>query len=93
MAKAKKEEGKKVRRPSALKRDLQAQRANLRNRAYKAKVNTVMRSLKEAVEKKETALIGTHINAVYSLMDKGVKTGIYKLNKASRVKARVSKFA
>ncbi len=93
MADPKKADSKKVKMPTALKRNLQSARLNLRNSAYKAKVNTAMRSLKDAISKKQAELIGTNLNTVYSLMDKGVKTGIYKLNKASRVKARITKLA
>jgi small subunit ribosomal protein S20 len=92
MAEEKKENGaKKVRqrRPSALKRDMQSQRRNLRNRSFKAKVNTAVRSLQETIAKKDSASAKAKLNDVYSLMDKGVKKGIFKTNKASRVKSRL----
>jgi small subunit ribosomal protein S20 len=93
MADPKKAEVKKVKQPTALKRDLQSQRLNIRNRAYKAKVNTAMRSLKESIEKKDQSTLKANLDAMYSLMDKGVKTGIYKANKAGRVKSRLTKLA
>lgn len=83
-------EEKKVKRPTALKRDAQSAERNLRNRSYKAKVSTATRALQEAVKQKNTSSIPEKLNTVFSLMDKGVKTGIFKLNKASRVKSKLS---
>ena|SRR5579871_3314911 len=77
------------RRPSALKRDLQSQNRNLKNRAFKAKVNTAVRSLQETASQKDSAAAKTKLNDIYSLMDKGVKKGIFKMNKANRVKSRL----
>lgn len=88
--KAKKGEGK-VKKPSALKRDLQNQKRRLRNRSYRAEVLTAVRSLnasltnKEPVEKAKEKL-----NAIYGLMDKGVKKGVFKANKAARTKSRLA---
>ena len=94
MAENKKGEKKaKTKLPSAQKRILQSERANLQNRSYRAKVASATRSLKESVEKKEGATVQTKLNTLFSLMDKGVKTGVYKANKASRVKSRFSTLA
>lgn len=87
------EEEKKVKLPTALKRNAQNIQRNAHNRSYKAKVSTAVRSLQECVKKKESAEIPTKLSTVFSLMDKGVKTGIFKLNKASRVKARLTNLA
>ncbi len=92
MAEEKKDNGKgkpKQRRPSALKRDLQGQKRNVRNRSFKAKVNTAVRSFHETVSQKDSANLKSKLDDVYSLMDKGVKKGIYKANKANRVKSRL----
>ena len=92
MAEEKKENGNgkaRQRRPSALKRDLQSQKRNLKNRAFKAKVNTAVRSFHETVSQKDSAATKSKLNDVYSLMDKGVKKGIFKSNKANRVKSRL----
>jgi small subunit ribosomal protein S20 len=92
MAEEKKENGEKKakqRRPTALKRDLQSQKRNLRNRSFKAEVNTAVRSLQESISKKDSSATKTQLNDVYSLMDKGVKKGIFKMNKANRVKSRL----
>lgn len=94
MAEEKKENGKaRQRRPSALKRDLQSQKRNLRNRAFKAKINTAVRSFHETISQKDSAAIKAKLNDVFSLMDKGVKKRIFKLNKANRVKSRLHALA
>ncbi|MES2122513.1 MAG: 30S ribosomal protein S20, partial [Chlamydiota bacterium] len=84
------EKSKKQRRPSALKRDLQGEERNLRNRSFKSKVGTAIRSLNESVSQKDKPAAKEKLNTVFSLMDKGVKKGVFKLNKAGRVKARLT---
>jgi len=96
MAEEKKENGEKKvkqRKPSALKRDLQSKKRNLNNRAFKAKVSTALRSLQETVSQKDSTATKSKLNEVYSLMDKGVKKGIFKMNKANRVKSRLHALA
>lgn len=78
-----KEAKKKVKRPTAQKRILQSEKKRLQNKAFRSKVNTAVRTLEKAPTKES-------LSAVYSLMDKGVKTGVYNQNKASRVKSRLS---
>jgi small subunit ribosomal protein S20 len=84
------EKKKKVKRPSALKRKLQSDKRRLANRSFKATVRTAIRGLKEAVLKKEGDSAQTKLQTVYSLMDKGVKKGIFKKNKADRTKSRLA---
>lgn len=81
---------KQVKRPSAEKRNIQSKKRNLCNRALKARVNSASRSLKEALAQKDAPLIQEKLNEVYSLMDKSVKKGVFKINKASRLKARLN---
>lgn len=88
-AQGKKEEAKQ-RRPSALKRDLQNERRRLRNRSYRAKVSTAIRSFEQSLAQKEaTDAVKSKLDLIFSLMDKGVKTGVYKVQKASRTKSRL----
>lgn len=84
----KEKETKKTKRPTALKRDIQNAKRRDINRQFKSKVRTAVRSLEEGIKAGEKSSIQEKLNAVYSLMDKGVKRGIYKKNKASRTKAR-----
>jgi len=90
MADEKEKKKAKEKRPTALKRDLQSEKRRLANRSYKAEVNTAIRILKESVSKKDQTASKAHLSAVFSLMDKGVKTGVFKLNKASRTKSRLA---
>lgn len=85
-----KKEGKQ-KRPSALKRDLQSEKSRLRNRSFRAKVQTAIRDFEQSITEKEPKeAVQSKLNAVFSLMDKGVKHGVYKTQKASRTKARLS---
>jgi small subunit ribosomal protein S20 len=86
---AEKEKKKKVKQDTAIKRNLQNIKKNLANRMFKSKVKTAIKSLEEAVTSKEDkSKCNEKLNVVYSLMDKGVKKNVYKLNKARRVKSR-----
>lgn len=88
MAEEKKD--KKVKRPTALKRDLQSEKRRLQNRAFKSRIKTAIRSFEEVVAQKNEQEAKAQLDSVYSLIDKAVKTGIYKLNKASRLKSKFS---
>lgn len=90
MAKAATKPEKKVKRPTALKRDMQNEKRHERNKAFKSQVKTAIRSLKETEGSKNEELLKEKLSTVYSLMDKGVKRGVFKPNKASRTKSRLS---
>lgn len=84
----------KVKRPTAKKRDLQSERRAVRNRAFKSAIRKKIRTLKEDVEnKKDKETLNATLNEVYSLLDKGVKQGIFKKNTASRSKSRLASAA
>lgn len=85
-----KEKKKNGRITSAQKRDKQSLKARLRNRSFKATVTTAIRSFEESVSKGDKTVMRERLDALYSLMDKGVKTGRYKLNKAARTKSRLA---
>lgn len=89
MAKDTKKEGK-LKRPSALKRDMQANRRNVRNRSFKARVRTAIRNLDASLEGSSQDQTQECLNLVHSLMDKGAQKGIFKDNKASRIKSRTT---
>lgn len=80
----------KEKRPTPLKRDLQNEKRRLRNKSFRSTVRTAVRQLDEAIPKGDQAAVKQQLDAVYSLMDKGVKRGVYKLNKASRTKSRLA---
>lgn len=85
-----KQEAKKTKRPTALKRDLQNEKRRLRNKVYKSRVRTAIRSFQDSVEKGDAAATTDKLNEVYSILDKCVKTGVFKLNKVSRTKSRLA---
>ena len=88
----KKEEKKaKTKTPTALKRVIQNEKRRLRNKSFKSKVKTAIRSFKESAVKKEEAAV-EKLNSVFSLMDKGMHKKIFKKNKSSRIKSRLSNF-
>ena len=79
------------RRPSALKRDLQSEKRRLRNRSYRAEVLTAIRGLETGISQKEApAALQQKLSSLFSLMDKGVKRGVFKVQKASRTKSRMA---
>ena len=73
--------------PTAKKRDIQNDKKRLRSRAFKARVRTALNAFEKAA--KEGGDAKAELNAVYSMMDKGVKRGVYKLNRASRTKSKM----
>ncbi len=90
MAEGKEKETKKDRIPSAVKRDLQNKRNRNRNRIVKAKVKTAMRSFEESLEKEGKEAAKIKLSALFSLLDKGVKTNRFTQNKANRTKTRLA---
>jgi len=81
----------KTKRPSAKKRNIQSEKNRLRNRSYRSSVLTAVRSFETSISQKESPEnVKTKLNEIYSLMDRGVKKGIYKPNKAARTKARLT---
>lgn len=87
---AKEADQKKVRRPKALKRDLQNQKRRLRNKTFKSRVKTTVRTFEDVLGKGDAEATQLKLDDVYSIMDKAVKKGIFKLNKASRLKSRLA---
>ena len=78
---------KKVKQPSAKKRDIQSKKRNLRNRSYKSRVRTAIRNFEEAISLENAP---SELSVAHSLIDKGVKKGIIQKNKAARMKSRLA---
>jgi len=78
----------KSKRPTAQKRDIQNAKKRLHNRVFKSRVKTAIRTFEKQVSEKETEAAKTQLNTVISLLDKGVKHNIFKLNKVGRLKAK-----
>lgn len=85
-----KKEAKKRKRPTAEKRNLQNIKRRTENRAQRSEMKTVIRRLEEALEAKASSEVKEKLSSVYSILDKNVKRGIIKKNKASRTKARLA---
>lgn len=80
-----------VGKPSALKRDQQNERKRLRNRAHRSSVLTAVRSLEGSLSNKDAPeAVKMKLSDIYSLMDKGVKKGVYTAQKAARTKSRIA---
>lgn len=91
MAEEKEKPTGKVKRPTAKKRDIQSERKRLHNKAFRSKVLSATRSFESSLKQGQADAMKQTLSTLFSLLDKGVKTGIYKINKASRDKARLSK--
>ena len=83
-------EAKKKKVPTAQKRILQNTKRRALNRSFKSSVRTAINAFEKALSAGEKEKMQSALNTVYGLMDKGVKKGIYKQNKAARVKSHVS---
>ncbi len=83
------EQKKKVKISTANKRCKQNSKKNLINKSFKSKAKTAIKHYNEAIKAKEDSkVIKEKLSEVCSLMDKGVKRGIYKPNKANRFKSK-----
>ena len=74
---------------SELKRVRQSRKANARNKAYKAKINTSVKKVLSAT-KKEDAL--KSLNSAVSLIDKVASKGIIHKNKAANKKSSLYRY-
>lgn len=80
----------KARRPSALKRDLQSDRRRVKNKTYRSTVNSAIKAFEQCLVKNDATAAKEKLSQVASLMDKGVKKGIFPKNKASRTKSNLA---
>lgn len=85
-----KEEKKKTKRPTAQKRDLRNNKLRMINKSFKSSTRTIVRAFEEALKTQDKERIQNALNGVFSVMDKGIKQGIYKPNKADRIKSRAA---
>lgn len=79
-----------VRRPKAIKRDIQNTKSRLRNRIVRSQVRTAIRHFEESLTKKDSSVIRQALDEAYSSLDKAVKKGVFTLNKGSRTKSRLA---
>jgi small subunit ribosomal protein S20 len=83
-------ETKKKKRPTAQKRMLQNEKRRQRNKTLKSQFKTSIRQFEESLKTGDQDKVNDRLKKAYSMADKTVKQGIYKLNKASRIKSRLS---
>jgi small subunit ribosomal protein S20 len=90
MANEKKEETKKVKRPTSQKREEQNTRKRLSNKAYRSKVKTALKGFLQSLKQADVKVRMACFSELASLVDKGVNKGIFTKNKANRVKQRLA---
>lgn len=83
-------DAKKKKCPTAQKRVKQSEKCRALNRSFKSSVRTAINAFERALSDGKKEGIQSALSKVYSLMDKGVKKGIYKENKAARTKSHIS---
>jgi small subunit ribosomal protein S20 len=75
---------------SALKRARQTETKTARNRANKSRLRGALRSLREAIAKRDKDGAQKAYRATVSVVDKGVQKGVIHKNTAGRYKARLN---
>ncbi len=87
---SKEKEVKKVKRPTAQKRQLQNDKRRVQNKADRSRFRNTVKAFFESLKSGNKEAQMNCFSEVSSLVDKGVNKGIFKKNKASRVKARLT---
>ncbi len=80
------EKKKKVKFPTALKRRKQDEKKSMCNKIVKSKIHTARVKFEE---EKESENKKTLLKTLFSLIDKAAKRGVFKRNKADRIKSRL----
>ncbi|MCB1149426.1 MAG: 30S ribosomal protein S20, partial [Chlamydiia bacterium] len=62
----------------------------VQNREFKSRVRTAIRRFEESLKSADKAQIESTLSAVYGLLDRAVKNNVFKLNKSSRLKSRLT---
>ena len=74
--------------PTAKKRDIQNAKRRGHSRTLKSRVGTTIRFFEKTIHSKDMDAAKEQLKLIHALIDKGVKKGLYKLNKASRIKSK-----
>lgn len=80
----------KAKRPTSQKREIQNEKRRVENKAFRSRVRTSLKAFLEAVKSGNKQNQMSAYSEISSLVDKGVNKGVFKKNKAGRVKARLS---
>jgi small subunit ribosomal protein S20 len=78
---------KKPRVPTPLKREKQDAKKNFANRVKKSRIHTARVAHQKATVPEEKSSL---LKVLYSLIDKAAKSGVFKRNKANRLKSRLA---
>ncbi len=81
---------KKPKRPTAQKREIQNKKRYLINKSFKSSIRTAIRQFDATLPAGDQSAITKSLEEVYSLVDKGVKRGLYSRNAAGRTKSRLT---
>jgi small subunit ribosomal protein S20 len=76
--------------PQAKKRDKRNEKHRQLNKSFSSKVRSAVRSFEATLTPEGAASRQAALNNVYSVMDRAVKRGIFKDNKAARLKSRLA---
>lgn len=77
--------------PTALKRVIQDEKKQLKNRIFKSKIRTTIRTFNDHLKEKNQDVLTKDLNSIYAMVDKAVKRNIYQASKAKRIKSRHAK--
>lgn len=80
----------KQKRASSEKRVLTSEKKKLINKSFKSQAKTVFRKFQDSLKTDDSTVVLQALNEVYSMADRGVKRGVFKLNQASRIKSRAT---
>ena len=78
----------KVKRPTAEKRLIQNEKKRQQARVFKSQIRTAVRHFEDSLKTSDAAKIEETLRKVHSMADLAAKRGIYKQNKAQRIKSR-----
>ncbi len=76
---------------SALKAHRQSEQRRLRNKHYKTRLRTALKTLRATIDEGDKGAAAAALPATYSLIDKLVGKGIIHDNAAGRYKSRLTK--
>ncbi|MGR3952200.1 MAG: 30S ribosomal protein S20 [Chlamydia sp.] len=81
---------KKVKRPTQQKRQIQNEKQRLINKGIRTRVKTAMKSYAVALSEKNSDTSQNALSLFFSLVDKAAKHGVFKQNKADRMKSKMA---
>ena len=77
--------------PSARKRALQSEKNRQRNRAYRSRMHTAVKQLREAIETQDSVKARLLLPDTLSIVDATAAKGVIHRNTAARTKSRLAR--